>query len=50
VLFPDFLNYHVRNRDHLDHILRRSRFFGGEPQNTQVLNIEARENRYREGC
>ena len=50
VLFPDFLQYHVRNRDHLDHILRRSRFFGGEPQNTQMLNIEARENRYREGC
>ena len=50
VLFPDFLNYHVRNRDRLEHILLRSRFFGGEPQNTQVLNIEARENRYREGC
>jgi hypothetical protein len=50
VLFPDFLKNHVRNRDRLDHILRRSRFFGGEPQNTQVLNIEAREDRYREGC
>lgn len=50
VLFPDFLDYRIRNRDHLDHILRRSRFFGGEPQNTQVLNIESRENRYREGC
>jgi hypothetical protein len=50
VLFPDFMDFRVRNRDHLDHILRRSRFFGGEPQNTQVLNIEARENRYREGC
>lgn len=50
VLFPDFLEYHVRNRDLLEHIIRRSRFFGGEPQNTQVLNIEARETRYREGC
>jgi len=50
VLFPDFLEYQVRNREQLDHILRRSRFFGGEPQNTQVLNIEVRENRYREGC
>jgi hypothetical protein len=50
VLFPDFLNYRIRNGDQLDHILRRSRFFGGEPQNTQVLNIQARESRYREGC
>lgn len=50
VLFPDFLNYRIRNRDQLDHILRRSRFFGGEPQNTQVLNIQARESMYREGC
>lgn len=50
VLFPDFLSYRIRNRDQLDHILRRSRFFGGEPQNTQVLNIQARESMYREGC
>jgi len=50
VLFPDFLSFSIRNRDHLDHILRRSRFFGGEPQNTQILNIEVRETRYREGC
>jgi rhodanese-related sulfurtransferase len=50
VLFPDFLNYRVRNKDQLEHILRRSRFFGGEPQNTQVLNILVRESRYREGC
>jgi rhodanese-related sulfurtransferase len=50
VLFPDFLNYRVRNQDQLEHILRRSRFFGGEPQNTQVLNIQVRESRYREGC
>ena len=50
VLFPDFLNYRVRNRDQLDQIMRRSRFFGGEPQNTQVLNIQVRESRYREGC
>jgi hypothetical protein len=50
VLFPDFLAYQVRNGDRLDHLLRRSRFFGGEPQNTQVLNLETRENRFREGC
>jgi len=50
VLFPDFLTYSIRNRDHLDHVLRRCRFFGGEPQNTQLLNIEVRETRYREGC
>ena len=50
VLFPDFLSYRIRNREQLEYVLRRSRFFGGEPQNTQVLNIEARENRYREGC
>lgn len=50
VLFPDFLELQVRNRDHLEHILRRSRFFGGEPQNTQVLNIQVRESSFREGC
>ena len=50
VLFPDFDQYRIRNKDQLDHILRRSRFFGGEPQNTQVLNIQVRESRYREGC
>lgn len=50
VLFPDFLEYRIRNMEQLDHILRRTRFFGGEPQNTQVLNIDVREDRYREGC
>jgi hypothetical protein len=50
VLFPDFSQLRVRNRELLEHILRRSRFFGGTPQNTQVLNIEVRETRYREGC
>jgi len=50
VLFPDFTAFHVRNSDQLDHILRRSGFFGGEPQNTQILNINVRESRYREGC
>lgn len=50
VLFPDFINLSVRNTDLRDHILRRSTFFGGQPQNIQVLNIEVRENRYREGC
>ena len=50
VLFPDFISISVRNSDQLDHILRRSGFFGGKPQNSQVLNIEIRESRYREGC
>lgn len=50
VLFPDFSQLRVRNRDQLEHILRKSRFFGGTPQNTQVLNIEVREASYREGC
>jgi len=50
VLFPDFLSFSVRNSDQLDHILRRSGFFGGKPINTQLLNIEVRESRYREGC
>ena len=50
VLFPDFMSFSVRNSDQLDHILRRSGFFGGKPQNTQLLNIEVRESRYREGC
>ena len=50
VLFPDFSHLRVRNREQLEHILRRSRFFGGAPQNTQVLNIEERQTRYREGC
>ena len=50
VLFPDFMSFSVRNGDQLDHILRRSGFFGGVPQNTQLLNIELRESRYREGC
>jgi len=50
VLFPDFEKFHVRNGDQLDHILRRSGFFGGKPQNTLLLNLDVRENRYREGC
>ncbi|MEA3461532.1 MAG: rhodanese-like domain-containing protein [Bacteroidota bacterium] len=50
VLFPDFVKFHVRNNDQLNHILRRSKFFGGTPQNTQLLNIDVRESRYREGC
>ncbi|MDF1575213.1 MAG: rhodanese-like domain-containing protein [Bacteroidales bacterium] len=50
VLFPDFQTFHVRNSDLLEHVLRRSGFFGGKAQNTQLLNIEVRESRYREGC
>jgi len=50
VLFPDFMSFSIRNSDQLDYILRKSRFFGGKPQNTQLLNINVRESRYREGC
>jgi len=50
VLFPDFLQYSIRNSDQLMYIMRRAGFFGGEPQNTQLLNINVRESRYREGC
>ena len=50
VLFPDMVQYRVRNSDQLMFILRRCSFFGGEAQNTQLLNINVRESRYREGC
>lgn len=50
VLFPDFVSFSIRNSDQLDHILSRSGFFGGMPQNSQLLNINVRESRYREGC
>jgi len=50
VLFPDFAKFQVRNGDQLEYILRRSGFFGGKPQNTLLLNLDVRENRYREGC
>lgn len=50
VLFPDFMSFSVRNSDQLQYVMRRSTFFGGKPQNTQLLNIEVRESRYREGC
>lgn len=50
VLFPDFIKYHVRNNGKLEQIISKSRYFGGSPRNTQVLNITVRESRYREGC
>jgi rhodanese-related sulfurtransferase len=50
VLFPDPLQYKIRNTDQLKYIVRRSTFFGGEAQNTQLLNLNVRESRYREGC
>lgn len=50
VLFPDMLEYQVRNSDQLMQLLRRCAFFGGQAQNTQVLNLNVRESRYREGC
>ena len=50
VLFPDFNEYQVRNSDKLEQIIIRSRYFGGTPRNTQLLNITMRESSYREGC
>ncbi len=50
VLFPDFNEVQIRNKDKLEHIINRSRYFGGSPRNTQLLNIQVRESRYREGC
>lgn len=50
VLFPDFIEYQVRNNDKLEQIIIRSGYFGGSPRNTQLLNIELRESSYREGC
>lgn len=50
VLFPDPVQYKIRNTDQLKYIVRRSGFFGGEAQNTQLLNLNVRETRYREGC
>lgn len=50
VLFPDFNEYQVRNVDKLEQIINRSKYFGGTPRNTQLLNITMRESSYREGC
>ena len=50
VLFPDFSKMQVRNRQTLDLIINRSRYFGGEPKNTQHLNITLRSSQFREGC
>ena len=50
VLFPDFNHFRVRNSDALEQIIRKCRFFGGTPGNTQFLNIDLRQTRYREGC
>jgi hypothetical protein len=50
VLFPDFSKIHVRNRQTLEKIIDRSRYFGGTPQNANLLNISTRSSRFREGC
>lgn len=50
VLFPDFTQYKVRNREALEHILRKSKYFGGHPLNTQLLHIDQRQSSFREGC
>jgi hypothetical protein len=50
VLFPDFQQFQVRNRQQLEEIIAKSRYFGGTPQNIQRLNLTERADRYREGC
>jgi hypothetical protein len=50
VLFPDFRKIKVRNKQALEKIIDRSRYFGGTPQNTDLLNISKRSSRFREGC
>jgi len=50
VLFPDFNLFRVRNSDALELIIRKCRYFGGTPGNTQFLNIDIRQTRFREGC
>lgn len=50
VLFPDFSELQIRNRQTLERILDRSLYFGGSPRNSQLLNITERTNRFREGC
>ena len=50
VLFPDFIKNPVRNIELLRQIVDRCMFFGGRPMNTQLLNIDVRANRFREGC
>lgn len=50
VLFPDFARYKIRNQDSLEEVIRRCRYFGGNPLNTQLLNIDFRQSSYREGC
>ena len=50
VLFPDFNHFRVRNSDALEQIIRKCRYFGGTPGNTQFLNIDVRQTHFREGC
>jgi rhodanese-related sulfurtransferase len=50
VLFPDFSKIHVRNKQTLEKIINRSGYFGGTPQNINLLNISTRSSRFREGC
>ena len=50
VLFPDFEKYQVRNKNQLEEIISKSRYFGGSPQNLLELNIDQRTSQFREGC
>jgi hypothetical protein len=50
VLFPDFRKIKVRNKLALEKIINRSKYFGGAPLNTDLLNISTRSGRFREGC
>ena len=38
------------DKEKLEQIINRSKYFGGTPRNTQLLNITMRESSYREGC
>ena len=50
ILFPDFSKMQVRNKQVLEKIIERSRYFGGTSQNTNLLNTSTRSSRFREGC
>ena len=50
ILFPDFSKMQVRNKQILEKVIEQSRYFGGTPQNAELLNISTRTSHFREGC
>jgi hypothetical protein len=50
ILFPDFSKMQVRNKQKLETIVERSRYFGGAALNSDILNISKKSSRFREGC